>query len=155
MRYPIYQCADDTTLALAWGENRPCTRCGHIPRDHATDRTCPGADADGTPVVHVPPPDGKTEIRYVEQCMPGSNHNGPAWIGRVTFSKSGRSVYYRGMRLERLKHAAVTGNHRDMNTGIDYWVTRPKKKGSNRHWAGNGPVEIDDDARAEYEAFRA
>jgi hypothetical protein len=35
----------------------------------------------------------KTRIMYIEQKDDGIN--GPARIGRVTFSKSGRSLYYR------------------------------------------------------------
>lgn len=36
----------------------------------------------------------KTRIMYIEDKSGGSN--GPARIGRVTFSKSGRSVHYQG-----------------------------------------------------------
>ncbi len=91
-------------------------------------------------------------MAYVERCdIHDRLHCGPAWIGYVTLSKSGRSVYYRGMHL-------VPGgarNHRDEATGVEYWVTGVKKRGSNRHpQGGSGPIHIDDDVRAEYEAWR-
>jgi hypothetical protein len=43
----------------------------------------------------------------------------------------------------------------DVKTGEAFWVSGVKKSGSNRHWAGSGPVQIDDDARAEYQALLA
>jgi hypothetical protein len=40
-------------------------------------------------------------VMYVE-LKTGFNHDGPAWIGRVRFSKTGRTLYYRGRRLATL-----------------------------------------------------
>src|SRR5438067_304490 len=44
--------------------------------------------------------DVEDRIMYVE-LKSGFNDNGPAWIGRVRFSKSGRTIYYRGRTLRR------------------------------------------------------
>lgn len=93
----------------------------------------------------------RTRVMYVENCTPG--HNGPAWIGRVRLSKTGRTIYYRGLTLNRA--AGVNGNHRDVATGEEYWVSGVKKNARDRHWAGSGTVEIDDDAREEYERIVA
>jgi hypothetical protein len=89
----------------------------------------------------------RSRIVYVERTT--GNHNGPAWIGRVHFSKSGRTVYYRGLTLRRLPGARCA-NHYDVDTGEEYWVSGVKKNGEDRHWAGSGPVEIDDDVLDEY-----
>jgi hypothetical protein len=85
---------------------------------------------------------------YVERCSP--NHDGPAWIGWVSFSKTGRTAYYRDLTLRRIPRGGVSGNHEDVETGIEYWLSGPKQNRRDRHRYGRGPVEIDDDARDEY-----
>jgi hypothetical protein len=91
-------------------------------------------------------------MMYVE-LKSGHGDRGPAWIGRVTFSKTGRSIYYRGRELARMKGGGISGNYMDVATREEFWVSGVKRRRSNRHWAGSGPVEIDDDVRAEYEAL--
>lgn len=86
---------------------------------------------------------------YIELTS-GYNHNGPAWIGRVYFSKSGRTVYYRGKTLTHVGGRFGPYNHVDVETGEQYWISGVKKNGRDRHWAGGGPVEIDTDVREEY-----
>jgi len=85
-------------------------------------------------------------IMYVE--LKSANDSGPAWIGHVRTSKTGRTVYYRGRTLRR--HKGVAGNHVDVGSGEEFWVSGIKKDGTDRHWAGSGPVEIDPDAFDEY-----
>ena len=92
-------------------------------------------------------------MMYVE-LKSGHGDNGPAWIGRVTFSKSGRSSFYRGRELIHIK-GGTSGNYMDVQTREECWVSGVKENGSNRHWAGSGPIQIDDDVRAEYEALTA
>jgi len=78
----------------------------------------------------------------------GHDDNGPAWIGCVCFSKTGKTVYYRGRKLRRGKCAC--GNHRDLETGDEYWISGPRKDGQDRYpWAGER-VKIDEDVREEY-----
>ena len=91
---------------------------------------------------------------YVE-LKTGFQDNGPAWIGRVAFSKTGRTVYYRGRELARIRGGGIRGNYYDVETGDEYWVSGVKKDGSDRHWAGSGPVEIDPDVQHEYRALRS
>ena len=79
------------------------------------------------------------------------NHDGPAWIGRVRFSKTGRTLYYRDHRLQSLKGGGgMTANYVDIDTGDEFWVSGVKKNRQDRHWAGHGPVELDHDAADEY-----
>src|SRR5262245_37147070 len=94
----------------------------------------------------------KTRIMYVE-LKSGYGDSGPARIGRVTFSKTATTVYYGGRQLQRAKGRGSAGNYFDVETGEEYWVSGVKRDRSDRHWAGSGPVEIDDDVRADYEAL--
>jgi hypothetical protein len=87
-------------------------------------------------------------IMYIE-CKAGGL-TGPARIGRVTFSKTGRTLYYRGHKFQSLKGAGFKSNYYDVETGDDYWISGPKRNGSDTLYGGNSPVEIDDDVREEY-----
>ena len=96
----------------------------------------------------------KRRLMYIE-CKAMAGDSGAARIGWVTFSKSGLSVYYQGKRFERLKGQGVSGNFFETETGDEYWISGVKKSGTNRHWAGSGPIHIDEDARSEYESVVA
>ena len=87
---------------------------------------------------------------YVENKSEAGDR-GEARIGWVTFSRTGRSIYYRNKHFQRLKGSGVSGNYFDSETGDEYWISGVKKAGTNRHWAGSGEIQIDDDARSEYE----
>lgn len=91
----------------------------------------------------------RRELRYVE-LKTGYADNGPASISWVTFNRTKRTVYYRDRVLRRIHRGGVRGNHYDVETGEEYWVSGVKRNGKDRHWIGSGPVEIDEDARAEY-----
>jgi hypothetical protein len=88
---------------------------------------------------------------YVEQKT--ANNDGPAWIGRVQFSKTGRTVYCRNKTFRRVPRGGVRGNHVDVDTGEEYWISGVKKNQEDRHWAGHGPVIVDEDVRDEYESL--
>ena len=62
----------------------------------------------------------------------GHDDRGPAWIGRVTFSKTGKTIYYRDLKLERANCGC--GNHVDTESGDVYWVSGPKKDGTDRYY---------------------
>ncbi len=91
-------------------------------------------------------------LRYIElKC--GHSDNGPAWIGYVTRSKTGRTLYFNGRGLMKLKgqrRGDSGGNYIDMETGEAYWVSGVKKNGEDRHWAGSGKVLIEAAAVADY-----
>ena len=83
---------------------------------------------------------------YIE--AKGGGLSGPARIGRVVYSKSGKSVYYRGRVFETLKGRGYKANYFDCKSGEHYWISGCKKKGGDRLYPGF--IEIDDDAREEY-----
>jgi hypothetical protein len=91
-------------------------------------------------------------LRYIE-LKSGHSDNGPAWIGYVTESKSGWTLYFNGRGLMKLKgqrRGDSGGNCIDMETGESFWVSSVKKNGQDRHWAGSGRVLIEAAAVADY-----
>ncbi|HEY3393809.1 MAG TPA: hypothetical protein VGK58_13950 [Lacipirellulaceae bacterium] len=60
----------------------------------------------------------QSRIMYIERKSDGLS--GPARIGRVTFSKSGKSVYYAGRRFETLSGQGFKSNYFDVETGDAY-----------------------------------
>ena len=93
-------------------------------------------------------------VMYVEN-KDGDIDGVPGRIGWVTFSQTGRSVYYRGRTLKRVKGGGIRGNFYDDATGQEYWISGVKKEGSNTHWAESTKVQIDSDAMDEYNRLRA
>lgn len=89
----------------------------------------------------------KTRIMYIE-CKAGGLE-GSARIGRVTYSKSGRTLTYRGHTFGSLDGHGFKANYRNMTTNEYYWISGPKKRGGDRLY-GTGLVAIDDDVREEY-----
>lgn len=90
----------------------------------------------------------KSRIMYVEQKS--GQLSGPARIGRVSFSKTGKTIYYRGRTFQSLKGRGFKANYFDIDTGDEYWISGPHKDGADRLYGGTSPVEIDDDVRIEY-----
>jgi hypothetical protein len=88
-------------------------------------------------------------LRYIE-LKTGYNDDGPAWIGRVVLSRSGRTVYFNGKALRRAGSGLDGGNYVDVETGEFYWVSGIKKNGQDRHWAGSGKITIEAGAVHEY-----
>jgi hypothetical protein len=90
----------------------------------------------------------KSRIMYIERKE--DSLNGPARIGRVTFSKSGRTVEYRGQKFQKSK-TGYKWNHFDIETGDHYWISGPRRDGQDRLYPQSSqPVEIDEDVREEY-----
>jgi len=91
-------------------------------------------------------------LRYIE-LKSGYSDNGPAWIAYVEQSKTGRTLYFNGRGLMKLKgqrRGESGGNYIDMETGESFWVSGVKKNGEDRHWAGSGKVLVEAAAVAEY-----
>jgi hypothetical protein len=82
---------------------------------------------------------------YIETKPDGVS--GPARIGRVKFSKAGRSLYYRGRCYESFK-GGFKANYFDSETRQEVWISGCKKKGGDRLYPGL--IEIDEDVREEY-----
>jgi len=87
-------------------------------------------------------------IMYIE-CKAGSLI-GNGRIGRVTFSKTGSTIYYRGQTFQSLKGAGFKANYFCVETGEDYWISGPKRRGGDTLYRSNVPIEIDADVREEY-----
>jgi hypothetical protein len=83
---------------------------------------------------------------YIESKATGLN--GPARIGRVSFSKTGLSIYYKGKTFTRIQ--GFKANYHDAETHDEYWISGPHRDGKDRLYVSNIPVEIDDDVREEY-----
>lgn len=91
-------------------------------------------------------------LKYIE-LKSGHADNGPAWIGYVTSSKTGRTLYFDGRALMKLKgqrRAESGGNYIDMETGESFWVSGVKRNGQDRHWAGSGKVLVEAAALPSY-----
>ena len=86
-------------------------------------------------------------IMYVE-LKTGEADKGPAWIVLVKFSKTGKTIYYRGKAFQTSKGQGVGANYFDVETGEEYWISGPKKNGQDR--LRGGTVEIDEDIEDRY-----
>ncbi len=90
----------------------------------------------------------RSRIMYIEDKSEGLE--GEARIGRVYFSKTGKTLYYRGMRFQSLKGAGFKANYFETETGDEYWISGPRKDQHNRLYGGNDGVKIDEDIVDEY-----
>ncbi len=163
----------ETNRTLA-GEFRCCLeREGYLPREHSDDlakqlrigllqsnaTSLPDDDSarfiraleaafKSRPTPADTPPSssraGRTQIMYIE-AKPGLT--GPARIGRVRFSKSGKTLYYKGRRFQSLK-GGYKRNFFDVETGEEYWISGCRKDGQDTLYPGI--VDIDEDVREEY-----
>ena len=91
-------------------------------------------------------------LMYIEN-KDGTILGSGARIGWVTFSKTGRTVYYADKSFRLAKR--INGNHIDEESGEGYWISGVKKRGSNVHYAESASVVIDEDAREAYVEWHA
>jgi hypothetical protein len=73
---------------------------------------------------------------------------GPARIGRVTFNRTGNTLFYDGKQFHRSE--GFKSNYVCEETGERYWISGPKKRGGDALYATNITTKIDDDVREEY-----
>jgi hypothetical protein len=92
---------------------------------------------------------GAARIMYIENKSGGLS-GGEACIGRVTFSKTGSTIYYKNRAFGSLRGRGYKANYAEAETGEEYWISGPKKDGSDRLYAERVPVIIDEDVREEY-----
>jgi len=92
----------------------------------------------------------KQRLLYFEN-KDGSIDGYSARIGWASFSKTGKTIYYRGRAFARIKGGGVSGNYYCDATGDEYWISGVKKSGSNAHWAESVEVFVDEDAVDEYQ----
>jgi len=86
-------------------------------------------------------------IMYIEDKTDGLV--GSARIGRVTFSKTGKTLYYKGRAFRSLKGSGFKANYYDVDSRARFWISGPKKNGADGLY-GPRPTPIDDDVREEY-----
>lgn len=87
----------------------------------------------------------QSRIMYIE--YKGDELVGPARIGRVEFSKTGKTLYYDGKEFQSLK-GGYKANYYDVDSGEEYWITGCRKDGVNGLY--NTDVTVDDDVADEY-----
>ena len=93
----------------------------------------------------------RSRIMYIENKAEGLE--GPAVIGRVYFSKSGKTLYYKGLKFKSLKGSGFKENYFEIKSGDFYWISGPRKDQNNRLYGGNRGVHVDEDVRDEYTAL--
>jgi len=84
----------------------------------------------------------KSEIKYIE-LKTGFSDNGQAWIGLVSFSKSGRTLYFDGKAFQSLNGNGINGNYFEIESGNEYWISGVKKNQSDRHVYGGGKIYVE------------
>ncbi len=67
----------------------------------------------------------RSRIMYIE--AKGEDLTGPARIGRVTFSKSGRTIYYGSKGFRSLKGDGFKANYYEVGSGEWYWISGPAR----------------------------
>jgi len=87
----------------------------------------------------------KSRIMYIE--YKGDGLTGTARIGRVTFSQTGKTIYYGKKAFQSLK-GDYKRNYFNVKTGVSYWISGCKKTGQDTLYPGI--IDIDDDVREEY-----
>lgn len=92
-------------------------------------------------------------VMYIEN-KDGLIDTAAARIGWVSFSKTGRTVYYQDKTLQVAIGGGVSENFFDTETGENYWISGIKKRGANSHPADSVKPVIDQDAVEEYERLR-
>lgn len=93
----------------------------------------------------------RSRIMYIENKSSGLV--GTARIGRVYFSKTGKTLYYRDQIFQSLKGAGSKSNFFEISTGDRYWISGPRKDQNDKLYGGNRGVEIDENVKAEYMQF--
>lgn len=90
----------------------------------------------------------KSRVMYIEDKSSGLE--GGARIGRVYFSKTGKTLYYKGRRFQSLKGMGFKANYIDIDNGDEFWISGTKKDRNDRLYGGQLGVEIDEDVKDEY-----
>jgi hypothetical protein len=88
----------------------------------------------------------RSRLIYIEDKTEGLS--GPARIGRVGFSRTGRTIYYRGQAFQPLAGQGYKANYSDERSGAWYWISGCRKDGCDSLYPQ--VVAIDEDVREEY-----
>ena len=91
----------------------------------------------------------KRRVMYIENKSSGVS-GGEAHIGWVSFSKTGRSLYYAGHTFQSLQGRGFKANYIDVETREVFWISGPRRDGVDRLYGERVPVPVDADAREHY-----
>ena len=75
---------------------------------------------------------------------------GEAHIGKVTFSKTGKSIHYDGKTFLTQSGRGFKSNYIEVETMTPYWISGCRKDGADRLYGERLPIYIDEDIREEY-----
>ena len=90
-----------------------------------------------------------TRIMYIENKSMGLV--GPSTVGRVSFSKTGKSISYRDRTFRSQKGSGFKSNYFDVDTGESFWISGPRKDGRDGLYGQvTQPGQVDDDVAVEY-----
>lgn len=90
----------------------------------------------------------RSKIMYIENKSEGLE--GDARIGRVYYSKTFKTLYYRGLRFQSLKGSGFKANFYELDSQQGYWISGPRKDQHDRLYGGHLNMEVDADVLEEY-----
>ena len=73
---------------------------------------------------------------------------GEGRVGRVHFSKSDKTLYYKERILIKSKGVPLKANYYDQESLDDFWISNPRKDGQDSLFSSQ--IEIDEDVQVEY-----
>jgi len=80
-----------------------------------------------------------------------NKETGEAVIGKVSFSKTRKTIYYKNKSFASLSGRGFgKANYYDVETREEYWISGPRKDGCDRLYAGPQNTRIDEDVAEEY-----
>lgn len=86
---------------------------------------------------------------YVENKSGGAADTGR--IGRVLFSKTGRTLRYGGREFQSLGERGFKANFFDVATGEEFWISGPRRDGADGLYGRvTRPEDIDSDVAEAY-----
>ena len=88
----------------------------------------------------------KPRIMYIERKA--GELTGEGRIGRVTSNRTANTLFYSGKAFARTQ--GFKSNYVCVDTGEDYRISGPKRRGGNSLYPTNITTKIDDDVREEY-----
>jgi hypothetical protein len=90
-----------------------------------------------------------SRIMYIEDKSAGLV--GACRVGRVTLSKTGATLRYRGRSFQSLKGLGFKANYIDIETGQHFWISGPRKDGADGLYGRiTQPEDVDADVAEEY-----
>lgn len=88
--------------------------------------------------------------KFGYQQLSSAGLHGSARIGRVTFSRTSATLHYGGRSFQSLKGYGFKTNYYDVDSGEQYWISGPRRDGTDRLYKSDWAVQIDEDVREEY-----